>query len=275
MKENNDKGQSTFFFLNMMETHYPYHVNDTFELLSTSLRNKVREWHTFYHLLSQTFMKTGEQTIKDDMLALFRERQRRSWQLIKDDLDAFIEELHRDENNLVVFCSDHGDNFGDQGWQYHFNNVTDAGNRVPVFWFGHDHPSAETRDYKVSSRLIHQSILEAAGFEKQTANLFEETPYSLPLLQSYWYNNDGRTMEKYKYNQFCFIHDKDRYVLRDGKWMYAPIVEGGTEPTFDYIGTGMNPIHELNMNPEKRQYISDTLEAFNRFSDEIMKKSKK
>jgi hypothetical protein len=275
MKLNNDKGQPTFFFLNMMETHYPYHVNDTFELLSTSLRNKVREWHTFYHLLSQTFMKTGEQTIKDDMLVLFKERQRRAWLLIKNDLDAFVEELHKDENNLVVFCSDHGDNFGDQGWQYHFNNVTDAGNRVPVMWFGHDHPTAEIKSHKVSSRLIHQSILEAAGFEKQTANLFEETPYSLPLLQSYWYNNDGRTLEKYKYNQFCFINGDDRFVLRNGQWMQAPVSDGGIEPTFQYLGNNINPIEDLNLDAEKRKYISETLSNFNKFSDEIMKKSLK
>ena len=275
MKANNDKGQQTFFFLNMMETHYPYHVNDTFELLSTSLRNKIRECHGFYHLLSQTFMKTGDPTLKPDMLEVFKERQRRSWRLIQNDLNAFIEELHKDENNLVVFCSDHGDNFGDQGWQYHFSNVTDAGNRVPLFWFGHDHPTAETRSHNVSSRLIHQSILEAAGFEKQSANLFEETPYSLPLLQSYWYNNDGKTLEKYKYNLFCFINDKDRYVLRGGKWMHAPVGENGIEPTFQYLGDGINPIEELNFDPEKRKYVSETVNNFNTFSDEIMRKTLK
>ena len=275
MKANNDKGQANFFFLNMMETHYPYHVNDTFELLSTSLRGKLREWHTFYHLLSQTFMKTDKPVIKQDMLDLFRERQRRAWLLIQKDLDAFIEELHKDENNLVVFCSDHGDNFGDQGWQYHFNNVTDAGNRVPLFWFGHDHPTPEVKSHKVSSRLIHQSILEAAGFEKQNANLFEETPYSLPLLQSYWYNNDGRTLDKYKYNQFCFVNEQDRFVLRNGQWMQAPISEVGPEPTFEYIGNNVNPIEELNMDAEKRTYVSQTLNEFSAFSDKIMKKSLK
>jgi arylsulfatase A-like enzyme len=275
MKANNEKGQQTFFFLNMMETHYPYHVNDTFELLSSSLINKIREWQTLYHLLSQNFLKTEKEVIKQDMLDLFRERQRRAWLLIKQNLDAFIEELHKDENNLVVFCSDHGDNFGDQGWQYHFSNVTDAGNRVPLFWFGHDHPAPATLDHKVSSRLIHQSILEAAGFEKQSANLFEETPYSLPLLQSYWYNNDNKTLEKYKYNQFCFIEGDERFVLRNGKWMQAPISSGGTEPTFQYLGTGTNPIEELNLDIEKRQYLSQTVNSFSAFSDNIMKKSLK
>ena len=275
MKTNDEKGQGGFYFLNMMETHYPYHVSDTFELLSTSIINKMREWKTLYHMLSQSFLKTEEEVIKKDMLDLFRERQHRAWLLVRENLNAFIEELHKDENNLVVFCSDHGDNFGDQGWQYHFSNVTDAGNRVPLFWFGHDHPAPETRSYNVSSRLIHQSILEAAGYEKQNANLFEESPYSLPLLQSYWYNNEGKTLEKYKYNQFCFINGEDRYVLRGGQWMHAPIAKDGVEPVFQYLGNGINPIEELNFDPEKRTYVSETLGNFNKFSDEIMRKSLK
>jgi hypothetical protein len=275
MKANNEKGQGGFYFLNMMETHYPYHVSDTFELLSTSVINKMREWKTLYHMLSQSFLKTEKEVIKKDMLDLFRERQYRAWLLVRDNLNAYIEELHKDENNLVVFCSDHGDNFGDQGWQYHFSNVTDAGNKVPLFWFGHDHPGPETLSHHVSSRLIHQSILEAAGYEKQNANLFEESAYSLPLLQSYWYNNEGKTLEKYKYNQFCFINGNDRYVMRNGQWMHAPIAEGGIEPSFQYLGNGINPIEELNLDPEKRGYISETLGHFSKFSDEIMKKSMK
>ncbi|MCW3126146.1 MAG: hypothetical protein JWO03_1804 [Bacteroidetes bacterium] len=276
MKANNGEGKPTFFFLNMMETHYPYHVDDTFGLLSSSLWGKAREWHTLYHLLSQTFLKTDKKVIKDDMLALFKERQYRAWLLVRKNLDVFIEELHRDEDNLVVFCSDHGDNFGDQGWQYHFSNVTDAGNRVPLFWMGHDHPEAATLRHNVSSRFIHQSILEAAGCEKQDGNLFEETPQAMPLLQSYWYNNEGHTLDKYKYNQFCFVEGNDRYVLRGDKWMYAPVsVQGIDEPTFDFIGEGANPIHDLGLDPEKKQFLSNTIEDFRRFSDALMKRTLK
>jgi hypothetical protein len=276
IKDNNDKGQQCFFFLNMMETHYPYHVSDTFELLSTSLINKAREWQTLYHMLSQSFLQTEKEVIKRDMLDLFKERQYRAWLLVRQNLDAYIEELHKDENNLVVFCSDHGDNFGDQGWQYHFSNVTDAGNRVPLFWFGHDHPKAQTLDHNVSSRFIHQAIMEAATGVKQDGDLFVETPHNMPLLQSYWYNNEGKTLEKYKYNQFCFLEGDDRYVLRGDKWMHAPIATvGSVEPTFEYIGDNINPIHELNIEAEKKQFLSNTIEDFRRFSDAVMKKSLK
>ena len=275
MKANNAEGKPCFFFLNMMETHYPYHINDVFELVSKTLPGKAREWHTYYHLLSQSFMKNDKQSIKPDMLSLMQGRQQKAWQLVKNDLDAFVEELHRDEENLVVFCSDHGDNFGDQGWQYHFNNVTEGGNRVPIMWLWQDHGAPQTLSHGVSSRLIHQSILEAAGFEKQDANLFEETPRSAPILQSYWYNNDGQTMDKYKYNQICFVEGQDRYVLRGDKWMHAPIIHGGPEPTFQYIGGSTNPIEELKMELEKKKYMLDTVAKFSSFSEEIMRKSLK
>lgn len=275
MRANNNRGQQTFFFLNMMETHYPYHVNDTFELLSKTLRGKMREWHAFYHLLSQTFMKTGRPMIKEDMLELLRERQHRAWQLVRRDLDAFIEELHRDKDNLVVFCSDHGDNFGDQGWQYHFNNVTDAGNRVPLFWFGHEHPAPTVLAHNISSRFIQPSILEAAGLGPQQANLFQEGPTTLPLLQSYWYNNDGSTMPQYKYNQICFIKDEGRYVLRGGKWLSAPVANGRPEPLFEPMGEGLNPVEDLSLDPEQRNYLRNAISSFSRFSEEIMKKSLK
>ncbi|MBS1683751.1 MAG: sulfatase-like hydrolase/transferase [Bacteroidetes bacterium] len=273
MKANNEKGQSNFFFLNMMETHYPYHVNDTFELLSKSIYGKGREWYTFYHLLSQTFMKTGKQTIADDMLELFKERQRRAWLMVRSHVDEFIEELHRDQDNLIVFCSDHGENFGDQGWQYHFNNVTDAGNRVPLFWMGHDHPQAQIMRHNVSSRFIYQSILEAAGCEKQAGTLFEETPVTMPMLQSYWYNNDGRTMDQYKYNQFCFIEGNDRYVLRGNEWMYAPVATDGMEPTFNFMGAGIDPVQELGLGGEKKLHLEKTIHDFRSFSDVVMQKS--
>ena len=275
MRNNNEKGEQCFFFLNLMETHYPYHINDVFQLVSQSIYGKMREWHALYHLLSQTFMKTGKSPIKEDMLALLQSRQQQAWQLVKDNLDAFVEELHRDENNLVVFCSDHGDNFGDQGWQYHFNNVTDGGNRVPLMWLGHDHPAPQTLSHNVSSRYIYHSILEAAGFDHQSANLFVESPRSLPILQSYWYNNEGHTLDQYKYNQFCFIEGSDRYVMRGGKWLHAPIASGGIEPTFQSIGGNTNPIEELKLEADRKKYLLESTGNFSMFSDEIMRKSAK
>jgi hypothetical protein len=273
MNEENAKGQGCFFFLNLMETHYPYHVSDTFELLSHTLRNKAREWQTMYHLLSQTFLKTEKEVIRQDMLDLFRERQRRSWQLVKPLLDQFIEEIHRDKDNLVVFCSDHGDNFGDQGWQYHFSNVTDAGNRVPLYWLDHRHPTPNILDHKVSARFIHQSILHACGDETVSDSLFQESDTNIPILQSYWYNNEGLTLPKYRYNQICFIEGEQRFVNRAGEWLHAPIGKTGAEPTFSPTGNTTNPIEELDMSPERRAYMRKVYGDFTTFSDRIMKKS--
>jgi Sulfatase len=274
MQQENAKGQGCFFFLNLMETHYPYHISDTFELLSRNIRGKMREWHTLYHLLSQSFLKTEDEIIKQDMLDLFRERQRKSWQLVKPLLDAFIEEIHKDKDNLVVFCSDHGDNFGDQGWQYHFSNVTDAGNRVPLYWLDHQHSAPTVLDHKVSSRFIHQSIMKACGDDTISQDLFEESDTTIPILQSFWYNNEGLTLPKYKYNQICFVEGDQRYVNRAGEWLQAPVGTTGAEPIFQKIGTQTNPLEELKLSAERRAYMQQVFGDFSTFSEQIMNKKK-
>ena len=148
-------------FINLMETHYPYHIADTFTLMNKTLLGKIREWQVLYHFLSQSFLKKENGFIKQPDLDLLRRKQQLAWKLIRDDVNNFCREMHQDKDNLVIFCSDHGDNFGDQGWQYHFSNVTDGGNRVPLFWLDHEKRQAETKNYNVSSRFLNESLLKS------------------------------------------------------------------------------------------------------------------
>jgi arylsulfatase A-like enzyme len=272
--ENNKKGQSVFMFINLMETHYPYHIADTFALMNKTLSGKIHEWLVLYHYLSQTFLKKDNSFIKQPDLDLLREKQKLAWKLIRNDVDDFCREMHQGTDNLVVFCSDHGDNFGEQGWQYHFSNVTDGGNRVPIFWLSNESPKPETKTHNVSSRHIHHDILRAAGLSDEGFTLFEERENNLPMLQSYWYDNEGRTMEKYKYNQAAFIEGDKRFVLRAGKWMFAPVAPNGIEPTFDYVEPGFNPIQELPLPALRKKYLEENFKAFSVFSDKIMNKGK-
>ena len=79
IEENNAKGQGVFMFINLMETHYPYHIADTFTLMNKSLLGKIHEWQVLYHYISQTFLKKDNSFIKQDDLNLLREKQRLSW----------------------------------------------------------------------------------------------------------------------------------------------------------------------------------------------------
>lgn len=272
--ENNAKGQGVFMFINLMESHYPYHIADTFTLLSKGLFNKIHEWKVLFYYLSQSFLKDNKERLTQEDLNILRTKQQLAWKLIKDDIDAFCKEMHENTDNLVVFCSDHGDNFGDQGWQYHFSNVTDGGNKVPVIWLDHENPKGETRTHNVTSRYIQNDILNAVGLDNEGGTIMSETENNLPMLQSYWYDNEGQTLDKYKYNQTAFIHNDKRFVLRAGKWLYAPVGTGGSEPTFEPVEQNFNPIEALNLPADRKAFLEKQVRDFSVFSDKIMNKGK-
>lgn len=274
IQENNAKGDGVFMFVNLMESHYPYHIADTFTMLNKSLWGKAHEWYILYHYLSQSFLKREKSVLTQADLDLLRTKQQLSWKLIRDDIDAFCREMHQGQDNLIVFCSDHGDNFGDQGWQYHFSNVTDGGNRVPLFWLDHEQPKGETKSYNVSSRFMHHDILRACGIDPGPETLMQEQDSNLPLLQSFWYDNEGHTLDKYKYNQLAFIEGNKRFVLRAGNWMYAEVGAQGKEPLFEYVQQNFNPLEEVNFSAERKKYLEQTIQTFNVFSDKVMNKGK-
>jgi arylsulfatase A-like enzyme len=199
-----------------------------------------------------------------------KKRQRKSWRLIRTALDEFIRELHSDQDNLVIFCADHGDNFGEQGWFYHFSNVTDAGNRVPLFWLGHNHPQPEIIDRAVSLAWMHNSILRACRIETSGETLFDISPSSLPILQSYWYDNHGKTLDKYKKNQFCFIHDKYRYLFRDKQWRRAPLTRLEPERPFDVLPDNIDPVEEMIRDSRQKDFMRRQVRDFQLFSEQIL-----
>jgi arylsulfatase A-like enzyme len=83
-------------------------------------------------------------------------------------IDEFIRELHEDTGNLVVFCSDHGDNFGDHGLTRHIFCLYDSLIHVPMVVkppADGDVPAYAGRavDNQVSLVDLHPTFLEAAG----------------------------------------------------------------------------------------------------------------
>ena len=272
--ENNAKGQGVFMFLNLMEAHYPYHIADKFTLMNKSLPGKIHEWKIMYNVLSQTFLMNEKQVLTQADLTLLHEKQKLAWKLVKDEIDAFCKEMHDGQDNLVIFCSDHGENFGDQGWQYHFSNVTDGGNRVPLFWLDHNHGKGETKPYNVSARFMYQDILRACNVDAGEDTLMKENENNLPLIESFWYDNDGRTLDKYKYNQVAFIEGDKRFVLRAGQWMYAPVGNNENEPTFEFVEKSFNPMEELGLEDGRKKYLEQSIKDFSVFSEKIMNKGK-
>ncbi|MCU0327595.1 MAG: sulfatase-like hydrolase/transferase [Chitinophagales bacterium] len=266
IEEADKKGEKCFFFINIMETHFPYHIADTFSLLSKGLANKLIEARTLFQLINQNFLYSDNHSLKPNYIDVIFQRQKLSFQLIKKDIDNFVKKHHENQNNLVVFCSDHGDNFGEMDWFYHFSNVTDAGNRVPFFWLDNESNDAKTIDTPVSTRFVFDSILEKVGISRQVT-LFKNQTLNMPLIQSYWYHHQKGTLDKYKYNQFLFVNESMRYLKRNDQWFQSPIThdEYHDEPHFQPIDN-LDPIEEFVFDEERKNYLRQQLSNFSNFS---------
>ncbi len=262
------QGKRTFCFLNLMETHFPYHISDGFKTSLSTLLGKVRELYSLFHLVNQTWLIRNKEYIAPDMLLHLRQRQRWAWVYIADRVDAFIQELRERYHALVVFASDHGDNFGEQGWQYHFSNVNDAGTRVPLLWLWHDRDEAGDIGVPISTLDLYGSLLRAAGDPDPSLFSITDAPErSTTVMQSYWYNNRGRTRPCFQYNQFAFIAGSQRYLYRRDQWFSAPITCGeASEATFEPLDRGVNPLRERLDTPERLAYIRRAFEAYRMFA---------
>jgi hypothetical protein len=270
IEENEKNGESSFIFINLMESHFPYHIAPTFRFKGKSLISRIKESYHMYNFVNQTFLN-DDKIAPPKMMQRIKERQHESWDIIRGGVDEFCREMHEDKDNLVVFCSDHGDNFGEMNWAYHFSNVNDAGNRVPLMWLDHEHKNPELIDRPVSSRFMYNAILDKAGVPHEGGSLFDEEAINLPFLSSYWYNNKGKTQKKYQFNQVAFVHDEKRYVLRNDNWLTAPITKGNEpEPEFINLDKGVDPVEEFVQDEERKKYLKDKIKDFKAFDAKIM-----
>ncbi len=268
LKDNEARGKGSFLFLNLMETHFPYHVAPTFETTAEGLVGRIREVLALYHLVNQTWLTREGNPIAPPQMHLLRERQRLAWEFVAGKVDAFIRELREDDGNLVIFGSDHGDCFGEQGWSYHFSNVADAGNRVPLFWLRADGEGAgQVVDTPVSARDVFHGVLREVGDPRGLFHITEEPERSLPVMQSSWYNNQGRTLQRYRYDQIAFVEGDRRFLSRQDVWSSAPVSTVGGEPAFVELPHGVDPIEEAVL-PERRQRLRETVAAFRAFASE-------
>lgn len=86
-------------------------------------------------------------------------------------------------------------------------------------------------------------------------------------MQSYWYNNRGRTRPCYRYNQFAFIAHAQRYVHRGERWYTAPMTcRDEPEPIFQPLAVGVDPLQETLDVPERIGYIQRAFDAYQTFA---------
>ena len=269
LDENQSKGQGSFLFLNLMETHFPYHVAPTFKLTQEGVLDKMREVVSMFHFLNQTFLVRGEQNISRRQLEVLKERQQKAWRSISGAVDGFLREMHEGTDNLVVFLSDHGENFGESGWTYHFSNVTDAGNKVPLFYLDHQDRPAGVVNHPVSTKHLYDTLLKAIGRPTGGPDLLDGAERAHPVMSSYWYNNRGKTHPNFLYNQLAFLSRPNRFMLRNNEWYQAPFETDSDEPLYQKLPRGTDPVEEMVFDAEQRKYYRKVVSEFRDFSSKI------
>lgn len=269
IKENEQKGERSFIFLNLMETHFPYHISDDVKLDSFWIWNKIKEVMDMFKFSNQKFLAKGKQDLSPQRLLQIFSRQRRAWKRLAPVADEFCRELHENTGNLVVFGADHGENFGDEDWNYHFSNVTDAGNKVPMFWLDHNSHEPRTVSNLSSARHLYNSLLRAVGQSNNAPSVFHEPEHSLAISESFWYNCDGKTQPHYKFNQFSFIYNDHRFLWKNGNWFQAPFHASYEKPDYQPIPGNANPVEEMVHEKELKIYLKDTIRKFEEFAATI------
>lgn len=262
LAENERKGHRTFLFLNLMETHFPYHVADILQPTQAGLAG-AQELYALYHVVNQTFMRTGKQPFGPKQMASVKSRQRIAWERIAGQVDDFARELHDGAENLVVVGSDHGECFGEDEWVYHFANTADGGTRVPLFWLDPGRSAPTRVSNAVSARDLHDSILGQTGADVRQ-NLVDRPEESDCILESCWYNCQGATLPRFKYNQMAFHHENMRYLRRNGDWYSAAPSTLQGEPLFIRMAPSIDPVEEVDdrvLRSRLRRHITD-FEAF-------------
>lgn len=270
--ENERQNRPGFVFVNLMESHFPYHIAPEFQFLNKGVISKLKEMRTMFHALNQTFLTREKNPLSQQWLDVLKLRQQIAWRSLASNIDGFAREMHEHKDTLFVFAADHGDNFGDQDWVYHFSNVTDAGTKVPLFWLPPHADAGRTIDEPVSSRNIHHAILKAAGLNTDQPALDANPGESLSVMQSYWYNNHGKTLPRYLFNQFCFVEGETRFLYRQGQWFSAPVTATNDthEVDFTALPTGADPIEDALFDAERKQRLRKWLTDFDHFSEKVL-----
>jgi arylsulfatase A-like enzyme len=263
LEQNRDRGTPTFLFINLMETHFPYHIDNRFKTLSRGIFSKVNEIKSLYHLANQSWLKTGKRYISPYMLDLLKRRQKLSWQRLSTKVDSFFQIIRKMfPATLFIFGADHGDNFGDEGWRYHFSNLTEAGTRIPLFISPPDQNENRIVKKPVSNRRLFNYILDFVESSDGINPLKRNE--NIPLLQSFWYDLQGSTHPQYQIDQFGFVHQKYRYI--ENKTWKRYKIDRLTKKFPEGQEIDGNPVYDLNLTPAIQDRLEKKYHKFKNFS---------
>ena len=265
--QDNKSIKPKFIFINLMETHFPYHTSATFKLSDRNWVKRIKELRSMFRFVNQSFLLKNKKYFDQGDLKNFKQRQGASWDLIQHEIDSFVEEFHQGKNNLIILASDHGDAFGEQDWYYHFSNVTDGSTRVPLFWLDPKKGIVAQDATPITLKMLHNKIIGCVSDEK--LSVAKDVADHIPIIQSYWYDKKGKTLSKYKKDQFCFIFENVKYLFKDDKWYSGAPTDyfsSSEEDLFRPLDHNINPLEELTLGTVDKRSMRNLLSEFKQFS---------
>ncbi len=148
---------------------------------------------------------------------------------------------------------------------------------MPLYWLSPDGAHAGKRIVTpVSSRDVFHGLLNEAGLGGDHVHPVAEPERSFPIMQSAWYNNNGKTLPAFKFNQICLLEGGARWLNRKGEWLRADPARdasesGGVpeEPAFEALPSGFDPLEEGVIAPERRPYLRKVLAEFGEYSKRV------
>lgn len=182
------KEEPFFMFINMMETHLPYHpprkamdhwvpyLKRDREARDFLKRFNVQSYRWVAPML-EPFSELEERVLRDvyDAEIAFQDRQLRR-------VFRSLERSGMLDNTMVIIASDHGESHGDHNFMGHCFVVYNELVRVPlVIRYPEMFPAGELIKDAVSTRRLYHTILEAAGIEREA---FGQTVEDLSLTRS-------------------------------------------------------------------------------------------
>ncbi len=260
------RGEKVFLFINFYDTHFPYLTTDQFRLETNGIK-RIGELAQLQDIVSNRHMIRRNYRPNHEMLGHMRRRQRKAFRRLGRCFDGFARWLREvDDSSTIIFASDHGENFGEKRWLYHFSNVTEAGTHVPLLWSSGGADGRSDISTPVSLKHVFNSLLSEAGASNgaDAWHLARSPERSLTTMQSYWYDANGKTLPSHKKNRMAFLSEDAKYIYQRNRW-YREETDRDDQGQIELLSSEIDPIQEANLATELKQELRTVWTRFRGF----------